>query len=249
VGTQTTKIVILKKGAIMAQEIVATRAAPEKAARQALDNALVAARLKPRKIKRCIGTGWGRKKIKFADRVSGEIPCLVRGARWFVPSARTIINAGSQSMTLISLNEKGKVLDHTVNDRCAAGTGKFIEVMAEALELELEEFGPLSLQAGKEINISSQCIVFAESEVINHINKGEQVADVISGITQSIVNSLVTMVNRIGLVEDVCLTGGVAKNTGVVTKLAEKLDTNIRQMPHDPQFVGALGAAIMAAES
>jgi len=248
VGTQTTKAVILKKDTVIAQEIVSTRATPENAARQAMDNALSAARLKPRKIKRCIGTGWGRKKITFADRVVGEIPCLIRGTRWLIPTARTIINAGSQSITLISLNQKGKLLDHGVNDRCAAGTGKFIELMAGALELALDEFGPLSLEAEKEISISSQCIVFAESEVIRHINKGENVADVVCGITQSIVNSLVTMIKRIGMTEDVCLTGGVAKNTGIVTKLSEKLDIHIRPIPHDPQMIGALGAAVMASE-
>ena len=248
-GTLTTKAVIINDKALIAYEIVSTRAAPDRAAREALDKALANARLKLKKVKYCVGTGWGRKRISFVDTVSSEIPCLVRGARWFAPSARTIINVGGQSITLIALNERGKVLDHATNDKCAAGTGKFIEIMAEALELDLNDFGPLSLQSTKEIKLSNQCIVFAESEVISLLNQGEEIADIVSSINQSIASGLVTMVKRVGLREDTCMTGGVAKNSGIIKKLEDMLETNIIQMPENPQIIGALGAAIIARET
>ena len=249
VGTLTTKAVIVKKNSILSHHTVPTRASADKAAREAVDNAAKKAGIKPRKIKRCVGTGWGRKKISFADRVSGEIPCLVRGARQLVPSARTIIDVGGQAVKLAVLNERGKVMDHAVNDKCAAGTGKFIEIMAEALELDINDIGPLALTSGSSITISNQCVVFAESEVISHVNNGEDIADIVGSIHQSIVSRLVTMVNRVGLFAEVCITGGVAMNTGIVTKLGDMLETPILQMPVDPRIIGALGAAIIAGES
>jgi len=249
VGTLTTKVVIINDKSIIAHDIVATKATPDKAAKQAMDNALSKAGLSFKKIKFCVGTGWGRKKIAFAGKVSGEIPCFVRGARWFVPSVRTIIDVGGQTITLIVLNERGKVQDHATNDKCAAGTGKFIEIMAEALELDINDIGPLSLQSEKNINISNQCVVFAESEVISHVNNGEDIADIVGSINQSIVSRLVTMVNRVGLMEDACITGGVAKNMGIVKRLEDMLETKFIKMPEDPQIIGALGAAVIAGET
>jgi predicted CoA-substrate-specific enzyme activase len=245
----TTKAVIINEKSIIAHDIVATQAASDKAAKQALDNALSKAGLSFKKVKFCVGTGWGRKKITFVDKISGEIPCLIRGTQWFVPSIRTIINVGGQTITLIVLNEKGKLQDHATNDKCAAGTGKFIEIMAEALELDINDIGPLSLQSKKNINISSQCVVFAESEIISLVNKGEDIADIVGSINKSISSRLATMINRTGLIEDACITGGVAKNSGVVKRLEEMLGTKIIKLPEDPQIVGALGAAVIAWET
>jgi len=249
VGTLTTKAVIIKDKSIVAHDLVATRAMPDRAAKQAMDNALSKAKLSTRKIKFCVGTGWGRKKVAFADKISGEMPCLIRGVRWFAPSVRTIINVGGQTITLIVINERGKLQDHATNDKCAAGTGKFIEIMAEALELDINDIGPLSLQSKKDISISNQCVVFAESEVISLVNQGEDLADIVGSIHQSIVSRLVTMVKRIGLKEDACITGGVAKNEGIVKKLGDMLGKKIIKMPEDPQIIGALGAAVIAGET
>ncbi len=249
VGMMTTKAVLIEDERIVAHDTVATRAAPDKAAKRAIDNVLSKAQRGFDELEGCVGTGWGRKKIAFADKVSAEAPCLVRGARRLVPSARTIIDVGGQTVTLVVLNEKGKVLDHATNDKCAAGTGKFIEIMAEALELDIDDIGPMSLQAKKEIPISSQCVVFAESEMISLVNQGEETADIVAGIHQSIVSRLATLVNRVGLVEEACVTGGVAKNIGIVRKLEEALGTKITEMPVDPQIVGALGAAVIAGET
>lgn len=249
VGMLTTKAVIIEDKILIAQDTIATRAAPDKAAKLAIENVLSKAELNFKDLAYCVGTGWGRKKITFADKVSAEVPCLVRGARWFFPPVRTIIDVGGQTVTLILLNEKGKVLDHAINDKCAAGAGKFIEIMADALELDIDDIGPMSLQSIKRIPISSQCVVFAESEMISLVNKGERTADIVSSIHQSIVSRLVTMINRMGLVEDVCITGGVAKNIGIVRKLEDTLGIRIFEIPADPQVVGALGAAVIAGES
>lgn len=248
VGMLTTKAVIIEDRTIIAQDTIATRAAPDKAAERAMTRTLSKVKLTRDALEYCVGTGWGRKKITFADKVSAEVPCLVRGARWFVPPVRTIIDVGGQTVTLIVLNKKGKVLDHAVNDKCAAGTGKFIEIMADALELDIDDIGPMSLRARKEIPISSQCVVFAESEMISLVNGGEDTADIVSSIHQSIVSRLVTLVNRVGLVEDACITGGVAKNIGIVRKLEDALGAKVI-VPSDPQIIGALGAAIIAAEA
>jgi predicted CoA-substrate-specific enzyme activase len=155
---------------------------------------------------------------------------------------------GAQTSTVIVVGDDGKVVDYTENDKCAAGTGKFLGSIAEALELDISEIGPLSLRAKKMVSISNQCVVFAESEVINHMNQGEDVADIIAGINYSVSRRLVTQANRIGIRKDVCITGGVAKNIGVVKNLAEMLETEIKEMPEDPQIIGALGAALIAKE-
>ncbi|MBT3226906.1 MAG: 2-hydroxyglutaryl-CoA dehydratase [Deltaproteobacteria bacterium] len=249
VGTMTTKAVIVKKNSILAYDVVRTNAKPEEAAKQALDNALKKARLSARKIKYSVCTGWGRKKVTFVNKASPEVPCFVRGVRWFLPTVRSIIDVGAQTSNIVVLNEQGKVRDSIANDRCAAGTGKFIEIMAEALELDINEVGPESLRAKKNISISNQCVVFAESEMVSHVNKGEEVADIAGSIHQSIVNRLVSMGNRAGLIEDICITGGVAKNSGIVKRLADSLNVKILQIPEDSQIVSALGAAVIAMEN
>jgi predicted CoA-substrate-specific enzyme activase len=248
IGTMTTKVLILKDESIVSYSIVATEARPGQAAEAALDSALSKARFPHKKIKYCVSTGWGRKKVGFAGAAVGEILCLVKGARRLVPSLKTIIDMGAQTSTVIVVGDDGKVVDYTENDKCAAGTGKFLGSIAEALELDISEIGPLSLRAKKMVSISNQCVVFAESEVINHMNQGEDVADIIAGINYSVSRRLVTQANRIGIRKDVCITGGVAKNIGVVKNLAEMLETEIKEMPEDPQIIGALGAALIAKE-
>jgi predicted CoA-substrate-specific enzyme activase len=248
VGALTTKAVIVKDASILSWDIVRTRARPEQAAGAALENALKKAGLAAAKVKCRAATGWGRKRVGFADKVISEVPCISRGARQLLPSARTIIDVGGLTSHAIVLTPKGKVLDYAGNDKCAAGAGKFIEAVAEALELDISEFGPVSLQAVKRIDISSQCVVFAESEVVSHVNEGEATADITAGVNFSIASRLATMATRIGVHDDVCVTGGVAKNTGVVRYLSQLLGKEIKTLPTDPQIVSAFGAALAARE-
>lgn len=248
VGTLTTKAVIIKKGAILSWDIVSTRARPEQAAKAAMEGALIKSGLPQKKVKRRAATGWGRKRVEFVDKVISEVPCICRGARHLLPSARTIIDVGGLNSHVILLTPKGKVLDYAGNDKCAAGSGKFIEAVAEALELDINEFGPVSLAATKRIDISNQCVVFAESEVISHVNEGEAVADITAGVNGSIAGRLATMASRVGIQEDVCVTGGVAKNVGMVKRLSEILEKEIKTVPPDPQIAAAFGAALAAGE-
>lgn len=249
IGTLTTKALILHDESIVSSGMVATQAKPGQAAEAALASALSQAGLARKKITYCVSTGWGRKKADFADLAVDEIPCLAKGASRLVPSLKTIINTGAQTCTVICMNERGKVVDYTENDKCAAGTGKFLGAIAEALELNISDIGPLSLRAQKRVSISNQCVVFAESEVVHYVNQGEDVADILAGINYSISRRLATQANRIGVRKDVCITGGVAKNIGIVKDLAEMLGVEIKELPADPQIIGAFGAALIAGEA
>ncbi len=246
VGGLTTKVVITKNDSILGWDIVPTKAKPEQAAKTAMDNALKKAGLSPKKVKYCVATGWGRKKVGFADKVISDVPCISKGARRLIPSVRTIVDVGGLTSHVILLTPKGKVLDYAGNEKCAAGSGKFIEAVVDALELDINDVGPLSLRSTRKIEISNQCVVFAESEMVSHVNEGEDATDITAGVHYSIASRLATMANRIGLQEDICITGGVAKNIGVVRYLSEILEKEINQMPEDPQIIAALGAAIAA---
>ncbi len=246
VGAESTKAVILKKEKLVGRGVVPTYAQPEAAARKAMDEALADARVKFKKIKFCVATGWGRKKVGFAGKAIGEVPCLAKGASSLVPSAKTIIDVGAQTSTVINLNDRGKVLDYATNEKCAAGTGKFLGIIAEALELEIDEIGPLSLQSKNMVSLSNQCVVFAESEIISHVNEGADPADVMAGVNHSVASRLVTQARRVGFKGDVLITGGVAKNVAVVNNLSRMLETNLKQTSLDPQIIGAYGAALVA---
>ena len=170
------------------------------------------------------------------------------GAHWLCNSVRTIIDIGGQDLKVIGLDDSGKVVDFVMNDKCAAGTGKFLENMARGLGLTLEELATISLEATKPAVISSQCSVFAESEVITLLNEGEEVANIAYGIHASIASRLVTLVRRVGAQKDITIAGGCAKNAGLIDVLEKKLDTEIVRLPEDPQIIGAIGAALLAAE-
>lgn len=247
-GTLTTKAVIMKNGAMISNAIVPTEAKPEKAAKAAMDKALSSAGLPLKKVKFSVGTGWGRKKISFTHKVLSDIPCLAKGVQFLDPSIKTIINVGAQTSNVVVINDRGKVADYSENDRCAAGTGKFLGIMAGALEVDINDIGPLSLKAKKMIPMSNQCVVFAESEMVSYVNEGEDVADIMAGINHSIARRLVTQVKRVGIRGNVCMTGGVAKNACIVKYLSEMLETEIHLFPEDTELISAIGAAVAAKE-
>jgi len=170
------------------------------------------------------------------------------GAHWLCNSVRTIIDIGGQDLKVIGLDDSGKVVDFVMNDKCAAGTGKFLENMARGLGLTLEELSTISLEATNPAVITSQCSVFAESEVITLLNEGEEVANIANGIHASIASRLVTLVRRVGAKDDITIAGGCAKNAGLIDVLEKRLDTEIVRLPEDPQIIGAIGAALLAME-
>lgn len=247
VGSLTAEVVLMEQGEVMHYVIMPTGANSKTAAEKAIDTALEAVDLKRSDLEFVVATGYGRISIDFADKRITEITCHGRGAHFLDSAVRTVIDIGGQDSKVISLNEKGKVLDFAMNDKCAAGTGRFLEVMAQALEVELSGLADLSRQAQNTVSISSMCTVFAESEVVSLIARGLPREDIARGLHQSIADRTAGMVHRIGLEEAVMITGGVAKNAAVVEALNEKLKTDII-VPEEPQIAGALGAALLAEE-
>ncbi|RLB74434.1 MAG: 2-hydroxyglutaryl-CoA dehydratase, partial [Deltaproteobacteria bacterium] len=189
--------------------------------------------------------GYGRLRISFADKEVTEITCHAKGAHFLFPGTRTVVDIGGQDSKVITLDEEGNVTDFVMNDRCAAGTGRFLEVMAGVLETDLENLGRLSLQAKKGVSISSMCTVFAESEVISLIADGHRREAIIRGVHESISKRIFRMTKRLRLRAEITFTGGVAKNRGMVKALEELFRTRLN-IPQEPQIVGALGAALVA---
>jgi predicted CoA-substrate-specific enzyme activase len=248
VGSLTGKAVILKDGEILSHAIVPTTPKPERTAKNAMDMALENGNMTLQEIGYIVGTGYGRVKIPFANSEISELSCHGKGAHSFVPSIRTIIDVGGQDCKVIKVSKDGKILDFAMNDKCAAGTGRFLEVMAKTLELKLEELGPISLQSKNQAKITAQCSVFAETEVVSLMADGIEVPDIVAGIHDAIASRIMSLVYRVGLEEDLTITGGVAKNIGVVAFLEKKLGIQAKKLPVDPQLMGALGAALTAQE-
>ncbi len=245
VGSLTGKALIMEDGVILSSSIVPTTPRPWKTAENAMEAALQKAGLALADVAYIVSTGYGREKVPFAKGNVTEITCHGRGAYWLAPTVRTVIDMGGQDCKVISLDDDGNVADFRMNDKCAAGTGRFLEVMAKALGLELDELGSVSLHSKSPANITSQCSVFAESEVITLIAEGTELPDIVAGIHKAIASRLTSMVKGINPRKDFMLTGGVAKNAGVFKFLEDALG-EIKRVSLDPQVVGALGAALIA---
>lgn len=248
VGSLTGKAVILEDGEILSYSIVPTTPKPARTAQDAMDEALKKGNLSLDKIDYIVGTGYGRVKIPFANSELSELSCHGKGAHSLIPSIRTIIDVGGQDCKVIKVDKNGKILDFAMNDKCAAGTGRFLEVMARTLELYLEELGPISLESKNQAKITAQCSVFAETEVVSLMADGVEVSDIVAGIHDAIASRIMSLVYRVGLEEDLTITGGVAKNIGVVAYLEKRLGVLSKKLPVDPQLIGALGAALTAKE-
>lgn len=249
-GSTTGKAVVLSvedgRGAIVSYAIEPAGLSPEETSSIAIDRACERAGITREDLDGSCATGYGRDHVEGVDKNMSEISCHAMGAHFLHPACRTIIDVGGQDVKAISVSGKGKVVDFTMNDKCAAGTGKFFEAMARTLRTTVEELGQMSLKSTDPTPISSTCSVFAESEVITAINKGIDRNDISGGIHESIGRRLVGMVNRVGLAEEVVLTGGCAKNPGLRHSLETMLGTTLVPLPVDPQINGALGAALLA---
>ncbi len=249
IGSLSTDAVLLNdKKEIVSYEVIATGASSKKACDKIYNQILQITKLDAKDIDYVVATGYGRIKVPFADEVVTEITCHARGANYCFPNARTVIDIGGQDSKAIKLDAKGNVLDFSMNDKCAAGTGRFLEVMARTLEIELDDMGELSLKGTDSVSISSLCTVFAESEVVSLIGADHKTENICKGLHVSIAKRVSAQAKRVGLEEDVIMTGGVAKNIGVVRELEKKLSCSI-QIPDEPQIAGALGAALIALEN
>lgn len=247
IGSITAKAAILRENELLGTRVIFTGYNAEAAGRRVFEELLAELRLAPTAIVRIVATGYGRKSVAMADRAVTEIMCHAAGARFIDPSIRSLIDIGGQDSKAVVMDENGRVTNFTMNDKCAAGTGRFLEVMARALEANLDDFGVLSLHAERPAKISSLCTVFAESEVISLIAKGETRENIIAGIHEAIASRVSAMANRIGLIAPILMTGGVARNIGVVRALEKVIGKPVAVSPR-AQVAGAIGAACIARE-
>ncbi|MGD1995236.1 MAG: acyl-CoA dehydratase activase [Anaerolineae bacterium] len=247
VGAKTTKAVIMDNGRILGRSSqVLTGFDQQEAAERALAEALAAARLEQEAVERAVTTGAGAKAIALADYDISDVKAAAVGARFFLPTARTVIDVGAEEGRGIRCGEQGVVIDFAVNEKCAAGAGAFTEAMSRALEVPLEEMGALSLESQNAVPMNAQCAVFAESEVVSLIHAKTPKEDIVRAVHDAIASRIGSMVRRVGIGADVVLIGGVARNIGFVEALRRNLETEIVVL-EDPEYVSAVGAALVAA--
>jgi predicted CoA-substrate-specific enzyme activase len=244
VGSITTKAAVVKGGNVIADKVILTGYTARNAGIAVFENIIKELKIDSLSIDKIIATGYGRNSVTIAAKAVTEITCHAVGAHYLNPGVRSVIDIGGQDSKAIALDELGGVKDFAMNDKCAAGTGRFLEVMARALEVDIDNFGEYSLSADHPSKISSLCTVFAESEVISLIAKGEQRRNIIAGIHDAIAARVVAMANRVGIKGPIMMTGGVAKNIGVVKALERKIGQKI-EISLKSQVTGAIGAALL----
>jgi len=246
-GAKTIKVVILNDGQVASKSILLGGLDTRDSAEKAFDEALQSARLSFDEIEHITATGAGRRGAPLAHDEVTEVGADAKGATFLFPAARTVIDVGAEEGRGIRCDGHGKMVDFVINEKCAAGAGAFTEAMARALELKLEEMGELSLQATKAVPINAQCTVFAESEVVSLVHAKTPKVDIVRAVHDAIASRIISMVRRVGVEKEVVLIGGMARNIGFVDSLKRGLEMDL-VVPEEPEFVGALGAALVAAE-
>lgn len=247
IGSSSCKVVILKNGrdiiAMQVMQVGIGSSGPKTILKKALDEAT----LKIEDIKRIVVTGYGRFTFPEADKQISEISCHAKGIHFLIPEAKTLIDIGGQDAKAISLDDKGNVKQFFMNDKCAAGTGRFLTVMSKVLEIPLSEMQNYDNNATNPVTVSSTCTVFAESEVISQLSKGASAENIVAGVHNSVAHKVAGLVYRTSMQDKIVMCGGVAQNGGVLRAMREELKKNIIVAPN-PQTTGALGAAIYAYE-
>lgn len=251
IGSLTAKAVILElKGEekkILSQYLIPTGADSAAAANKVMEATLKEAGLAIDDVGYVITTGSGKNECDYANETATEIICDVRGVLFYYSEGRTIIDIGAESCRVIKCNGGGKVKDFALNDKCAAGTGVFLDTMAKALEVERDKMGKLSQQSKEGIKITSMCVVFSESEVVSLIHRKVKKTEILGAIHRSIASRVYGMINRIGIEKEVVMIGGVALNNGVISALEDLIELKIK-VTEKPQFIGALGAALVGGD-
>ena len=251
VGSTNTKLVLMDDSQIVAAEVRATGANCRNTAIALLESALASCGRERSDITRVVSTGYGRRMVDFTDDSISEIIANARGALWLQKengSVRTVIDVGGQDSKVISLGDSGRVVNFAMNDKCAAGTGRFLEVASRILEIDLDTLGRLSLQSKKPAQISSVCAVFAETEIVSLISHGERMEDIAAGLHHSIARRVGGLVATVGLREAVVFDGGPALNPGLIRAFEEELRVPLI-VPSSPQIVTAIGAALIARDA
>ena len=247
-GAKNTKTVILKDGKSIGRGKALTGFDLMKAVKASLAEALNQAGIQWEDIYMVAGTGSGKEAITIADVKVSDIQAMARAAHYFFPRVRTVADVGAEEGRAAKLDDKGDIDDFTINEKCASGAGSFIEAMARALEVTIEEMGTLCLQSNKEIPMNAQCAIFAESEVVGLIHAKTAKADISKAIHDSMASRIATMIRRIGVNPDVMMIGGMANNPGFIAAVERELKTDIILIPEKPEFGAAIGAALAASE-
>ncbi len=244
-STQTKAVVVDEKGRIVGRALTMTGANVMKAAEGAFAEALASGDLREEEVEFVVGTGYGRYKVTFGNTQVTEISCHGRGAVHMFPGTRTVVDMGGQDTKAIRVSPRGEIVDFCMNDKCAAGTGRFLGAASAALEIPLDQLGPTALRGSKPVRISTTCTVFAESEVLSWLGKGKAIEDILLGVHTSIAGRSAGLLRRVGIEEEITFTGGVAKNAAMIETLNRALGARVN-VSEDSHFMGALGAALFA---
>jgi predicted CoA-substrate-specific enzyme activase len=244
-STQTKAIVINEAKNIVGRALTDTGANVIRAAEQAFAEALRDANVREEEVEYVVGTGYGRYRVTFGNTQVTEISCHGRGAVHMFPGTRTVLDMGGQDTKAIRVRPSGEIVDFCMNDKCAAGTGRFLGAAASALDIPLDQLGPTALRAERPVRISTTCTVFAESEVLSWVGKGKKIEDILQGVHQSIAARSIGLLRRVGIEEEITFTGGVTRNIGMVEALQKSLGTKLN-VSGDSHYIGALGAALFA---
>ncbi len=245
IGAKTVKVVVLNGARVLGRGVAPAGFDAEAAARQAFDGALAAAGVARSDLGRIVATGTGRKHCPLTDQELTDVTAAARGATHLRASCRTVVDIGAEEGRAVRCDAQGRVVDFAFNEKCAAGAGAFVEGMARALQVPVEDFGPLSLTAQQAVQMNAQCAVFAESEVVTLIHSKTPRAEIARAVLDAIASRIISMLRKIGFEKDVVVIGGVACNPGFVAALQRGLEMDVF-VPEHPEYVGALGAALAA---
>jgi predicted CoA-substrate-specific enzyme activase len=246
-STQTKAVIVDAARAIVARSLIATGANVSRAGERAFLDACQAAGLAREAVGYVVGTGYGRYKVTFGDAQITEITCHARGAHALFPATRTVIDMGGQDTKAIKVGADGSVVDFSMNDKCAAGTGRFLSAAADVTGVGLDEIGPMSLEARAPVRLTSVCTVFVESDIMSYLAQRKRIEDILGGVHKAIAARTMALVRRVGVEDEVTFTGGVSRNVGMVRALEDVLGRALNVSP-EGHYIGALGAALFALE-
>ncbi|MEZ8092665.1 acyl-CoA dehydratase activase [Photobacterium swingsii] len=245
IGSRTIKVVLFDGEKVLDSAVILSGSAPQENTERTFLDLLAANHLTRSDVAMTIATGYGRNYFELADKASSEIICHTAGVAFLCPEASTIIDIGGQDSKVVQVSQQGKVADFVMNDRCAAGTGKFIEMVAHTLNMPIDKIGQAALSSDETCEISSMCAVFAESEIIGLLHKGIPAEVILRGVFKSVAKRVVSLGRKIGFQGQIVFTGGVAQNPGVLEAIREQVGDPTITAPCHPQLTGALGAAII----
>lgn len=247
IGSRAAKVVIMKDNKIISSAITDTGPESVKTAYRVIETALKGPGLSLGDLTYVVATGYGRVLVPFANENISEISCHAKGINWYFPSVRTILDMGGQDCKAINCDGRGLVTNFVMNDKCAGGTGRFLEMIADVLNVRLEDSGDIALQSRNSITFNTICAVFAKSDAIAYLRKGVNRSDILAGLHEAIATRSLNLLKRVGIEKDFAISGGISKNKGMVRKLTEKVGLE-PLLCEDPQLAGALGAALFAGE-